>query len=118
MKSLLQEAVNEISIMRRSFPKMNEDSGLGADFDRAQSHADNTFFKDLPTDEDEPEMKCPECGSNSGKMLKNYKSGKFYSWEAKCDSCGHKWSDENLDDPKDTLDDPGADYAYDPLGNK
>ena len=112
MKSLLKQSVDEIGVMRRSFPKM-EASGLGPDFDRAQ----RAYDAQIPP-EDDPGMDCPKCGGNSGKILKSYKSGKFYSWEAKCDSCGHKWSDENLDDPKDTLDDPGADYAYDPLRNK
>jgi predicted RNA-binding Zn-ribbon protein involved in translation (DUF1610 family) len=117
MKSLLKEKIDEISIMRRSFPKL-EASGLGSNFDDAQAHADKTFFKDLPSD-DEPEMECPKCGGSSGKVTKNYRSGKSYSWEAKCDSCGHKWGDDSFDDPKDnSFDDPKADYIYDPIGNR
>lgn len=91
LKSLIKERVNEIGIMRRSFPKLEEDSGLGADFDRAQQ----SYDAQMPP-EDEPEMECPTCSSDSGKITKKYKSGKYYSWEAKCDSCGYEWGNDNF----------------------
>ena len=83
LKSLIKEIAREVT----------EDSGLGADFDRAQQSHD----AQMPPDED-PEMECPKCGGSSGKITKNYRSGKYYSWDAKCDSCGHIWGNDNFDD--------------------
>ena len=91
LKSLLKDILNE-----KSFSKLREDSGLGANFNKVQQAHDSQ----MPP-EDEPEIKCPECGESTGHITKNYKQGKYYSWEAKCDVCGHTWNDDNFDDSKD-----------------
>ena len=90
MKSLLKQILNEKDLAQRSFVKLKEGSGLGADFDKAQ----RAYDARMP-DEDEPEIECPECGG-PGKITKSSTKGKYYSWEAECPDCHHKWGDDNF----------------------
>ena len=75
-------------------PLQQEASGLGADFDRAQTRYD----AEMPP-EDQPEIECPECG-NPGYFTQQWKKGSSYQWSAKCGKCGNTWSDGNLDESK------------------
>ena len=75
-------------------PLQQEDSGLGADFDRAQRAYDNQMPKE------EPEIECPECGGTGFIKDKGHR-GRAYWWSAECQDCGHQWGDDNFDDDRD-----------------
>lgn len=90
LKSLIKERINEIGVMRRSFPKMGENSDLGANFNKSQ----RAYDARMP-DNDDSSIECPECGGDA-EITKSSKSGKYYSYDAECFQCGHKWGSDNF----------------------
>jgi predicted RNA-binding Zn-ribbon protein involved in translation (DUF1610 family) len=85
LKTIIKEVIKEI--------------GLGADFDRAQ----RSYDAQMPNEE--PEIECPKCGE-SGHLINKWKKGNHYSWNAKCDNCGHEWGDDNLDNESEMNETP------------
>lgn len=83
------------SIRNKKRNTIQEASGLGADFDRAQRQYDNQ----MPPEENG--LTCPSCGGERGYYTdKGNRSGAFW-WNAECPECGHQWGDDNFDSIRD-----------------
>ena len=74
---------------------VQEASGLGPDFDRAQHQYDNQS----PPEGDG--LECPECGGTNGYYTQRERSGRFFVWNAECPDCNAQWGDDNLDSDRD-----------------
>ena len=71
-----------------------EASGLGADFDRAQSQYDQQM---PPENESGDGIECPECGSLHGYVTDKGHKGSAYWIQMKCGQCGAEWGHDNFD---------------------
>lgn len=83
---------------------LQEESGLGAGFDRAQHHYDNqlppdngTGFEDDEGEDDGDGIECPKCGKHQGYVTDKGHSGSAYWIEMKCGACNSEWGHDNFD---------------------
>ena len=72
---------------------LQEVSGLGADFDRAQQQYD----AQMPPEDDGDGIECPECGAHHGYVTDKGHSGSAYWIQMKCGHCGAEWGHDNFD---------------------
>jgi DNA-directed RNA polymerase subunit M/transcription elongation factor TFIIS len=83
------------AIKRSIKQKLQEASGLGADFDRAQ----RAYDAQMPPESDD--LQCPQCGGESGFYTdKGHRRGAHW-YSAECPDCGHTWGDDNFDSLED-----------------
>lgn len=70
--------------------KIDEASGLGRDFDRAQ----RAYDAQSPP-EDAPGVECDKCGEEAD-VVDQGRRGGYWWWKAKCSHCGHNMSGDNF----------------------
>jgi hypothetical protein len=70
--------------------EINEASGLGGNFDKAQRAYDN-----MSPPEDPPTVACDECGEDADVVDQGSRSGHWW-WKAVCPHCGHKMEADNF----------------------
>jgi len=87
-------AVNGIWTHEQGCPaskkRVKEASGLGANFDKAQTRYDAQMPQETP-----PEIECPQCGKMGYIKTKGSKGSSWW-WKAECPNCKHKWEDDNF----------------------
>jgi hypothetical protein len=83
---------------------LQEESGLGASFDRAQRNYDNQLPPDDGTGVDDEEgddngdgIECPTCGKHQGYVTDKGHQGSAYWIEMKCNACNAEWGHDNFD---------------------